>query len=295
MERDFANDYDEWYRLYGGNDPDTGGTAPVDTPDPLPNTPPPPKATTPPPATNTPPPPTGKTRAEIEAEGRAHDAANGLIGGYMDGDVWVNGSPSSSGGGGGGGGTTYGGDFSGSGSYDTSGFAWPQFAAPTYTPGPAFTAPPAFQFDAFSAPKPSEIYSDPSYTQRRDEGLQAIEHGAAAKGLTRLPQTLKALAGWNQNFASREYGNIFDRAGQTYDRNRNNAADTYSLNYGVSRDVWDRGEQQNVTAFDRNYKSAYDSFDMNEWKPAAMTFEDMRARYLAELDATTRLASGWAE
>lgn len=220
------------------------------------------------------------------------DARNGLVGGYVDPRTgqWVSGEPRSPGGGGSGGG----GYRMGGGSYDGSGFAWPQFNAPQYTKGAPFSAPPAFSYEGFTPPTADSIYADPSYKMRRDEGLQAIEHGAAAKGLTRLPATLKSLAGWNQDFASREYGNIFDRGAQTWGMNRNNAADAYSLNYGVSRDVWDRGEQQNLSSFDRNYKGAYDEFDFNSWKPASMTFEDMRARYLAELDATTRIATAGA-
>lgn len=170
------------------------------------------------------------------------------------------------------------------------GFAWPQFNAPNYTPGPAFVAPPAFSYEAYKQPEFSDIYKDGSYAGRRDEGLNAIEHGAAAKGLTRLPATLKALGSWNQDFASREYGNIADRAANTWQMNRSNAADAYSLNYGISRDVWDRGEQQNLNKFDRDYKSAYDSFDFNEYRPSVNTFDDMFRRYKAELDATTALA-----
>lgn len=154
------------------------------------------------------------------------------------------------------------------------GFAWPKFNAPT------FQAPPAFQYDAFKAPEFSDIFKDPSYQGRRDEGLNAIEHSAAAKGLTRLPQTVKALGGWNQDFAAREYNNIFDRAAQTYDRNRANAADTYSMNYGVSRDV-----------FDRNYQGARDMFDYNEWRPSQLTFEDMYRRWKANLDSQTQIAA----
>jgi hypothetical protein len=111
--------------------------------------------------------------------------------------------------------------------------------------------------------------------------LQAIEHGAAAKGLSRLPATLQSLGAWNQDFASREYGNIFDRSAQTYDRNRNNAADTYSLNYGISRDV-----------FDRDYAGARDQFQFNQFEPAKMNFEDMYRRWKAELDSTTAIATG---
>lgn len=170
------------------------------------------------------------------------------------------------------------GGFSSGGAYDASGFAWPQFNAPR------FSAPTPFSYEAFKAPGFDDIFADPSYKGRRDEGLQAIEHGAAARGLTRLPNTLKALGAWNQDFASREYGNIFDRSAQTYDRNRNNAADTYSRNYGISRDV-----------FDRDYTSARDSFDFNEFQPSKLTFDDMYRRWRDELDATTRVATAGAD
>jgi hypothetical protein len=228
-----------------------------------------------------------------EAEGRAYDAERGLTGGYMGPNGWVSGSPSGGGGGDfGGGGGGGGGDY---GSFDSSGFAWPQFNAPNYTQGPAFQAPPAFSYEAFKAPGFNEIFSDPSYTGRRDEGLQAIEHGAAARGLTRLPNTLKALAGWNQDFASREYGNIFDRSANTWNMNRNNAADTYSTNYGISRDVWDRGEGQNRFKFDQDYRGAKDAFDMNAFQPSKLTFEDMYRRWRDELDSTTRIATAGAD
>ena len=71
--------------------------------------------------------------------------------------------------------------------------------------------------------------------------------------------------------------------------NRNNAADTYSTNYGISRDVWDRNEQQNLSAFDRNYKGAYDEFDFNEFRPSMATFDDLFRRYKAGLDAYSGL------
>ncbi len=164
----------------------------------------------------------------------------------------------------------------GGGGFDPSGFSWPQWNAPSFA-GPKDP----FTFEAFKAPDFNDIRKDPSYIGRRDEGLQAIEHGAAAKGLTRLPSTLKALGSWNQDFASREYGNIFDRSANTWSMNRNNAADNYSKNYGISRDV-----------FDRNYQGSKDSFDMNAFQPAKMTFDDLFRRYKAELDSTTALALG---
>ncbi len=176
----------------------------------------------------------------------------------------------------------------------TGGFAWPKFNAPSYQAGPAFQAPPPFQYDAFKQPSFGDIFTDPSYQGRRDEGLRAIEHSAAAKGLSRLPQTVKALGGWNQDFASREYGNIFDRAAQSYDRNRANAADTYSMNYGVSRDVFDRNYRGGLDTYDRNYSRAKDMFDVNQFQPAKLTFEDMYRRYRDNLNSQTTIAAAGA-
>lgn len=175
------------------------------------------------------------------------------------------------------------------GGYEPPSFSWPRWNAPQYTPGPAFVAPPPFSFADFKAPDPSEVNNDPSYKFRRDEGLQAIEHSAAAKGLTRLPQTQKAMAGWNQDFASQEYGNIWDRSANTWSMNRNNAADNYAKNYGISRDVWDRNESQNLNAFDRNYRSSLDAFNFNEREPAQATFDDMYRRWRGELDGNIAL------
>lgn len=191
----------------------------------------------------------------------------------------------------GGGGGYYGGGgrVSGGGG---GGFAWPRFNAPQYTPGAPMAAPPPFEYEAFKQPEFSDIYKDGSYKGRRDEGLQAIEHGAAAKGLTRLPATQQELGKWNQDFASREFGNIFDRAANTWTMNRNNAADNYSKNYGISRDVWDRNEQQNLSTYDRNYRAALDMFDRNEFEPSKLTFDDMYRRWRDELDANTRIATG---
>jgi len=163
----------------------------------------------------------------------------------------------------------------GGGADPGAGFQWPSFNAPS------FNAPTPFSYEAFKQPDFKDIFNDPSYKGRRDEGLQAIEHGAAAKGLTRLPNTLKALGSWNQDFASREYGNIFDRSANTWSMNRNNAADNYSKNYGISRDV-----------FDRSYTGAKDTFDMNEFQPAKLTFEDLYRRWKSELDSTTAIATG---
>ncbi len=53
-----------------------------------------------------------------------------------------------------------------------------------------------------------DLYADPSYTFRRDEGRQALEQGAAGRGVLRTGGTLKDILKYGQNFASQEYGNV---------------------------------------------------------------------------------------
>jgi hypothetical protein len=111
----------------------------------------------------------------------------------------------------------------------------PEFNAPTFQAPPAFTAPTG---DA--------VYNEPGYDFRRGEGERGIKAFASHLGALRTGGTIKDLIKYNQNFASQEYGNVFNRA-----------ADTYRTNYGVSRDV-----------FDRNYQGAKDAFvpAMQDWQ-----------------------------
>lgn len=52
---------------------------------------------------------------------------------------------------------------------------------------------------------------DPGYQFRMSEGQKALERSAAAKGMSLSGAQLKALTGYNQNFASNEYSNAYNR------------------------------------------------------------------------------------
>jgi len=195
------------------------------------------------------------------------------------------------------------------GSDYSGGFVWPEFNAPTFDPGPAFVAPPAFsyepfRYDAFKAPTLDEAKAEPGYEFARSEGLRGLENVAASRGVARTGGTLKDLIGWGNRFAEQNYGNVFNRAGQTYDRNwnaaastydrnRNNAADAYQTNYGISRDVFDRDYGQRKDKFGYDYQGAKDMFAPKE-RAAQATFDDIYRRWKAELDANTSIATAGA-
>ena len=121
-------------------------------------------------------------------------------------------APGGGGNGGGGGGNGGGGGYGGP--------VAPDFNLP---PVPGFTPPPGFQ-----APDPNGILNSPAYQFRVNQGNQALQNSAAAKGLTRTGGTLKDFIDYNQNFASQEYGQEFNRARDIYDRTYQAQKDIYA-------------------------------------------------------------------
>lgn len=67
-----------------------------------------------------------------------------------------------------------------------------------------------------------DIYNDPSYQFRLQQGQDAIQSGAAARGGLLSGATLKTLQGHGQDMASQEYQNAYNRfnADQTNQYNR---------------------------------------------------------------------------
>jgi hypothetical protein len=89
-----------------------------------------------------------------------------------------------------------------------------------------------------------DFQTDPGYEFRKAEGMKGIENSAAARGGLLSGAALKAAGQYNQNFASNEYGNAFNRfnTNQTNQYNRlaslagvgqtaNNAVQTAGQNY----------------------------------------------------------------
>lgn len=103
--------------------------------------------------------------------------------------------------------------------------------APSFNP-PAFRQAPAFTYDQFKAPTADDVLADPSYKFRLGEGEQALQGSAAARGLLNTGGTLKDILRYGQQFASNEYGNIYNRDLSTYQTGFNNALNAYGTNYG---------------------------------------------------------------
>ena len=256
-----------------------------------------------PPGTGT----TGGTLAEIEAQGRAYDKANGRTGGYMSSSgQWVNGSPSSGGSNNPPRTTTpppASGGYPGGGGYAPGQSSFPMFEpSMVFTPPDPFTyaeyeaaqpfsyadyeaaqpfsyadyeAPQPFAYEAFEAPTGTSMLSDPSYQFRLQEGQRALENSAAAKGLTRTGAQMKGLQDYSQQFASQEYGNLYNRAQQQYGQNRENATQqyamneanrkgTYQQNLGLAQSTAATNEAERYKAYLQNFGKAVSTYGTNE-------------------------------
>lgn len=64
----------------------------------------------------------------------------------------------------------------------------------------------------------ADFTKDPGYDFRMSEGQKALERSAAARGGLQSGGTLKALSRYGQDFASNEYGNVYNRFNADRDR-----------------------------------------------------------------------------
>lgn len=112
-------------------------------------------------------------------------------------------------------------DSHGGGGGDLSGFGVPAtpYTSQPYT-GPAYQTPatPATN-TPFVAPTAVTMENDPGFQFRRDQGNQGIQRSAAAQGSILSGGTQKALAQYNQDYASNEFQNVFNRALGTQQQN----------------------------------------------------------------------------
>lgn len=131
-----------------------------------------------------------------------------------------------------------------------------------------------FSYPAFEAPTGITEQNDPGFKARLQAGQDALERSAAAKGTLLTGGTLRDQEQFAQDYASNEFGNVYNRAAQTYGTNYNaaanqyntrlgayqtnfgNALSTYGTNFGVDQALWNRAFSQNGQGFAQLYDLA---------------------------------------
>lgn len=92
-----------------------------------------------------------------------------------------------------------------------------------------------------------DITQDPSYQFRLQQGVNALDMSAAAKGRLQSGAQDKAITQYGQDLASQEYSNAFNRAYQVNQTNNNNAYNATQLNNAGNLNTWNAlsGEMNN--------------------------------------------------
>jgi hypothetical protein len=137
-----------------------------------------------------------------------------------------------------------------------------------------FDAPDKFTYGDFQVPGAEGMYADQGYQFRLEQGRKAVEASKAAQGKFLSGETLRDLMTYGQGMASQEYGNVFNRA-----------TDTYKLNRGNAEDIWNKGYDMDKDVYTTNRANASDMWDKE--------FDLETARYAPEMATwSTRVQAG---
>lgn len=89
----------------------------------------------------------------------------------------------------------------------------------------------------------ADFVKDPGYEFRRTEGMRGLEGSAAARGGLLNGGTLKALDRYNQDYASGEYSNAYNRFNNDRTQRFNRLSSIAGLGQTATRDVANLGTQ----------------------------------------------------
>ena len=129
-----------------------------------------------------------------------------------------------------------------------------------------------------------DIYSDPSYQFRLQQGQDAIQSSAAAKGGLLTGATLKALQNYGQESASQEYSNAYNRFNADQTNRYNRLSNLVGIGQNAAAQVGNAGAQTaqavaNNTMAGANSIAAGQVASANNWANTANNLGSMATSY----------------
>lgn len=129
-----------------------------------------------------------------------------------------------------------------------------------------------------------DIYSDPSYQFRLQQGQDAIQSSAAAKGGLLTGATLKALQNYGQESASQEYSNAYNRFNADQTNRYNRLSSLVGIGQNAAAQVGNAGAQTaqavaNNTMAGANSIAAGQVASANNWANTANNLGSMATSY----------------
>ena len=135
-----------------------------------------------------------------------------------------------------------------------------------------------------------DIYDDPSYKFRLQQGQDSIQSGAAAQGGLLSGATQKALLNYGQEAASQEYGNAYNRFNADQTNQYNRLANLVGVGQNAAAQTGNAGLQTgqaiaNNTMGAGNALAAGQIGSANAWNNAAQQLGTMGAAYMQNRNA----------
>lgn len=135
-----------------------------------------------------------------------------------------------------------------------------------------------------------DIYDDPSYKFRLQQGQDSIQSGAAAQGGLLSGATQKALLNYGQDAASQEYGNAYNRFNADQTNQYNRLANLVGVGQNAAAQTGNAGLQTgqaiaNNTMGAGNALAAGQIGSANAWNNAAQQLGTMGAAYMQNRNA----------
>ena len=129
-----------------------------------------------------------------------------------------------------------------------------------------------------------DIYSDPSYQFRLQQGQDAIQSSAAAQGGLLSGATLKALQGYGQDMASQEYSNAYNRFNADQTNRYNRLSNIIGMGQNAAAQTGNAGMQTgqavaNNTMAGANSIAAGQVASANNWANTANNLGSMATSY----------------
>ncbi len=129
-----------------------------------------------------------------------------------------------------------------------------------------------------------DIYSDPSYQFRLQQGQDAIQSSAAAQGGLLSGATLKALQNYGQESASQEYGNAYNRFNADQTNRYNRLSNLVGVGGNAAAQTGNAGAQTaqavaNNTMAGANSIAAGQVANANNWSNTANNLGSMATSY----------------
>lgn len=129
-----------------------------------------------------------------------------------------------------------------------------------------------------------DIYDDPSYQFRLDQGLNSVQSSAAAQGGLLSGATLKALQSYGQDYASQEYSNAYNRYNADQTNRFNRLSSVVGLGQNAAAQVGNAGMQTsqaiaNNTMAGANATAAGQVASANNWANTANNLGSMATAY----------------